>query len=121
MCTHNRCFRAKKEKCNFSSENYRFHSGKKTPYIARLCYRNVYVYLKIGPGCCLLLPYGYEAPDHHFKDILLKTAWPIKTEITCAAPICIGRWNKFCSRYLGHIAKLVAMHTHYKNIKIFLC
>ena len=47
MCTHNQCFRAKKEKYyNFSSENYHFqsenyyfHSGKKSPYIAWVCYR----------------------------------------------------------------------------------
>ena len=41
MCTHNQCFRAKKEKYyNFSSENEHFYSREILLYIAWACLRN---------------------------------------------------------------------------------
>ena len=42
MCTHNQCLRAKKEKYNFSSENYYFYSREKSLCIAWACIRNVW-------------------------------------------------------------------------------
>ena len=44
MCTHNQCFRAKKEKntyYNFSSENEHFYSREILLYIAWACLCNV--------------------------------------------------------------------------------
>ena len=42
MCTHNQCFRAKKEKHHdFSSENYPLYIREKLQYITWACFRNV--------------------------------------------------------------------------------
>ena len=41
MCTHNPCFRAKKEKYHFSSENCHFYNHEILLYIAWACLRNV--------------------------------------------------------------------------------